>query len=488
MLHSVVRALRRALVPIVLAAVALPAAAVPALRLNMQTPPTFDTGNLGGDGDGSISLSFILLNGETANGPFTAQVELPPHVTYLNFMGSSWTCGAAGSTVTCTYSATLTAANWASSSLEIRLNVSESLPVPGNSTVRATLQSAQVPLPQPLVCPSGTAASLPSSDSQCLEHVVPHRQSTVEVLPETWGHNHAVFEGGTQNSFSVGFLNLGFSQLNGTVAARFLLPPGFVFFNAVGQVTWNCSAGTPDSGGQLITCTTPYFFDGMGPQQANITVRVNVSEDVEVPGPLPIYATISNAAQPPPDFALCDDANPPVGCGYYTIPTLAPRVSRMDIIAMMPQVPSFTVGQAARVRIDYSNIGEGNADGATLSFSMPPGFSYASNTASPPLSCMAVAGTPQSGQTVNCTYAATYPAGVVGWVQLSFDVLQGAPSPGTMFGAASDNGLPGPTLSQCMVDPGDPDPMVGCGRTVLRVAQWLFCDGYEQTPLICGTR
>src|SRR5690606_7635139 len=269
---------------------------------------------------------------------------------------------------------------------------------------------------------------------------------------------------------------------------RFLLPPGFSFASAVGQVTWSCSAGTPDAAGQLVSCTTAYFFDGMGPQQANITMRVNVSADVEVPGTLPIYSTISNAAQPPPDFALCDDPVSPVGCGYYTIPTRAPRLSRMDILAMTPEDAVFTVGQTARVRIDYSNIGEGSADGATLSFSVPPGFAYASSAASPPLTCMAVAGTPQTGQTVNCAYAATYPAGVVGWVQLSFDVLQGAPSPGLMVGSASDNALPGPTLMQCLADPGDPDPMVGCGRAVLRVAQWLFCDGYEETPLICGMR
>jgi hypothetical protein len=464
------------------------ALAAPQLQLNMTTPQFLDTDGIGSNGEDSLGFGFYLLNGETANPPFTLRVPLPAHVTFRGFLGSNWACSSAASVVTCTYSQALTFANWQSSSLGVYIDVDGDLPVPGSSPIRATLESAQVPLPNPVVCEDVPSFNVATSDTGCVERIVQHRQSRLEFVPTTWQHNLPVFEAGTLNTIQVGWNSIGFGTNNGTVTARFLLPPGITYSHHGGITQWTCIAATPDAQGQLLTCTTPSWFDGMNPSQANIVLHVNVGLGVAVPGPVPIYGTISNAAQPPPDFALCDDPSPPVGCGYYTIPTRAPRISRMDIIDMQASQPEYDEGEEALVLVTYSNIGEGNATAATLTFAVPAGFAYDRNTASPALSCNVTSGSAATGQTLACRYAATYPAGVNGFVNLIFDVVSGAATQSTMIGSASDDGRPGPTLEQCIADPANPDPMVGCGRVRLNVSPWIFCDGFESPTLGCRYR
>lgn len=464
------------------------AVAVPQLQLSMGTPAYLDTDSIGTNGEGSLSFGFQLLTSESASPPFTLRVALPEHVTYRGFNGGSWTCTGSGRQVTCTYPVGLDMWNWQSSGLGIYIDVDGDLPVPGSSPVRMTLESAQVPLTNPLVCEDVPSWNMATSDSGCVERTVAHRQSRLVFVPAAWQHNAPVFEAGTTGSIQAAWESIGFGISNGTVTSRFLLPPGITYASHGGITQWTCNAATPDAQGQLVTCTTPAWFDGMNASQANIVLHVNIGLNVAIPGPLPIYATISNAAQPPPDFSLCDDASPPIGCGYYTIPTRAPRLSRMDIVNMQASRPEYDEGEEAQVIVDYNNIGEGNATAATLTFAVPPGFEYDRNTASPPLACNVTAGSAASGQTLQCRYAASYPAGVAGVVNLYFDVVRGATPQALMIGSASDDGRPGPDLPQCTADPAAPEPMVGCGRVLLRVSPWIFCDGYEDPGLGCRDR
>lgn len=461
------------------------AQAVPQLRLDMGTPQFLDTDSVGTNGEGAMIFGFALLNGETASPPFTARVELPEHVSYRGFNGGGWSCSGAGRVATCTYSQSLNQFNWQSSFVGIYIDVAGNLPVPGSSPVRVTLESAQVPLPEPLSCEDVPLANMASSTTGCVERFVPHRQSQLVFVPNAWQHHGAVFEAGTTGTIEAGWRSIGFGITNGIVTARFLLPPGLTYSSHGGITQWTCNAAAPDPQGQLLTCTTPAWFDGINESQANIVLRVDVGLGIAVPGPVAIHATISNAAQPPPDFALCADPTPPVGCGYHAIPTRAPRLSRMDIIAMQASRPEYDVGEEAQVIVDYSNIGEGNATAATLTFAVPAGFAYDRNSSSPPLACNVTAGSVAAGQTLQCRYAATYPAGVTGIANLYFDVGRDADPEATMTGSASDDGRPGPDLAQCLADPASPEPMVGCGRVVLRVSPWLFCDGFEDPSRGC---
>lgn len=456
----------------------------------MLPPSTLDTHTRG---DKFVSFGLTLLNTETADAPFTLTLDLPAHVSVHSAPQNNpagWSCSWTTSAITCIYGTSLFPTMYQSSNLPIELDIDGDLPVPGHSPLRATLSSAQLPLPPNPACIDTTPGQyVASSTSGCVTRTVAHRRSQVAFLPEYWSRDQPEFEAGSTNvAFYAGFSNLGFGQAHQPVTARFLLPPGLTYRSVWGIVVWTCNAAAPDAQGQLVTCTTPYFFDGMGPQQANIGLRVDVAPDVVVPGLLPIYATISNPDQPPPDFALCDDANPPIGCGYYTIPTRPARVSRMDILSMAPFLPLYNRGEQARVDVGYTNIGEGNATAATLTFDVPPGFEYSHNSASPPVNCMVTSGSAASGETLECRYAASYPVGVHGVVYLHFDVLPNAAPASLFVGSVSDDGLPGPTLAQCLADPATPEPMVGCGRTVVNISPWIFCDGFEDTPHTCGTR
>lgn len=471
-------------------AAAAPAFAAPQVQLSLQPTPTLDTHTRGNK---HVAFGLTLLNGETANAPFTLRFDLPPHVTVRHAPQNNptqWSCTWTTTTLTCVYGTSLFSSMYQSSGLQIEVDVDGDLPVPGNSVLRATLESAQLPLPPQPVCTDSTPTSyIANSTTGCVARTVAHRRSQVVFLPEQWSRDYPEFEAGSTNvSFYAGFSNQGFTQAHQPVTARFLLPPGITYRSVWGIVQWTCSAAAPDAQGQLVTCTTAYFFDGMGPHQANIGLRVDVAPDVAVPGPLPIFATISNPDQPPPAFSLCDDPAPPIGCGYYTIPTRAARVSRMDILDMQPFQPLYNRGDEARVDVTYSNVGEGNATAATLAFAVPPGFAYTHNSASPPINCTVVAGSAATGETLECRYAASYPAGVAGFVYLHFDVLRNAAPSSLFIGSASDDGMPGPSLAQCIADPASPEPMLGCGRTTVQVSPWIFCDGFEDSPHRCGTR
>lgn len=72
--------------------------AAPQFRIDMGTPQYLDTHSVGINGEGAVQFKFLLLNGETANPPFTLRTQLPPHVTYRSSIGGGWSCSVAGST------------------------------------------------------------------------------------------------------------------------------------------------------------------------------------------------------------------------------------------------------------------------------------------------------------------------------------------------------------------------------------------------------
>ena len=57
-----------------------------------------------------------------------------------------------------------------------------------------------------------------------------------------------------------------------------------------------------------------------------------------------------------------------------------------------------------------------------------------------------------------------------------------AQSPARVVMAIGDATRPGPSLASCSADP----EAVGCAEHVLDLSPWLFCDGFEHLPHICG--
>jgi hypothetical protein len=135
----------------------------------------------------------------------------------------------------------------------------------------------------------------------------------------------------------------------------------------------------------------------------------------------------------------------------------------------------------------YVNLGDGNASAVRMMLSLPPDFEYNRRFgASPAMNCAATAGAPARGQTVTCTYGASYPPGDNGTIAPGLNVLPGAATQSPLVASISDDGVSGPSLPQCLADPADPDPMIGCGRAPLSVSPWIFCNGFETLPHSCG--
>ena len=466
------------------------AVATPELLLQMTTPATLDTGTFGSDGAEAIGVTFELLNAAdlddlAAQAPFTIRTELPPGVTYagMNASTPAWACVSTPPVVECTYSTDLTYWNFRSGGLAIWIDTAQTIPLPGSSDIRVTLESAEVPLSDPLVCEDVPSYNVATSDTGCVERTVQHRQSELRIVQSAWSHWTPEFTAGGTGALQLGFESVGYSVNNGEVTVQVLLPPGITRYGGSSNPVFDCVNGIPDAQGQLVTCTTAYFFDGQNQQTASLNFFLNVAGDVEIPGPLPVYATISNAIQPARDLDLCDDTPMIVGCGYYNgIMTRVAPQPQLDFVEITHAPATFQQGEEGSLRPEFANIGDGTAGPMTLQVALPIGFAFdRTGNTSPAASCSAI-GSPQDGQIVTCEFAQGLGAGGTGYTALISNIVRGAAEQSTVVLSIGDTIRPGPSLESCA---GDPE-QVGCAIHIVPVAPWIFCDGFEALPHVCG--
>ena len=486
---AVVRALRArigfAIPGLVLALASLGAWAQPVVEMELRTPVTVDSHGGGLVNDGGIWVTLTLVEGASAQGPFTLRMTLPPGVTYLGSNDTvNWSCGVAGQTLTCTAaSLSLPWQGQPAVGIRLHLNADGTLPVPGSTTFRVTMESPQLPLPSPPDCTTTiVSANFATSRTGCVERVVPNRRSELGVA--SWDHTPTSFLAGRQqNRFDVYFHNVGFGYDNGPVTATVQLPPGFTFVSAGGLVSWSCTPQAVNAQGQRVVCTTGYFYDGMPDADTRLTMQVAVDAGIAVPGPHPVSATIANPQQPAPDMALCSDVDPPLGCGHYEIPTALPPLSRMDILSTGHSPAQFPLGSYGVLELTVANIGEATAGAGDLKLALPPGVAFDSvNYSQIPGTGCSTSGTVATGQTVSCTFASGLPN--TGSYDMAFRLVAdaSAQSPARVVMAIGDATRPGPSLASCSADP----EAVGCAAHVLDLSPWLFCDGFERLPHICG--
>lgn len=470
------------------------AGTTPELQLQMTTPSSLDTGTFGANGAEAIGVSFALLNAAqlpdlAAHAPFTVRTVLPAGVTYagMNASTAAWSCTSTPPVVECTYSADLTYWNWASGGLAIWIDTAHGLPVPGSSPIRLTLESAEVPLPSPLVCEDVPSFNVATSDTGCVERTLQHRRSELQIVQSSWSHWTPEYTAGGTGQLGVGFRSLGYSQNNGQVTVDVLLPPGITRYGGGSSPPFACVDGVPGAQGTVVRCTTAYMYDGQEEHTAYLNFFVDIAEDVAIPGPLPVYATIHNALQPARAFPLCDDVPLPFGCGYYNgIVTRAAPQPQLDFTDVTHAPASLVAGQEATLRPGFANFGDGNAGPTTLQVAMPPGFAYDRlGNASPVATCSA-AGAPQSGQTVTCQFVQGLPPGGTGYggyAALIFTVLPGAALDSTAVLTIGDTLRPAPSLESCAANAAQ----IGCEQHLLPVSPWIFCDGFEALPHVCGS-
>ncbi len=452
----------------------------PEIRVELQTPTFFYTHNLGAGGgtlSGQMRFSIRLMNNVNAPPPIIVRTTLPTGITFVNSANSGWDCVATGQNLACTSSVGLTTA-LPLRGVQIRVNVAGDIPVPGSSTVRVLREHATLSPPDPTNCQSIVSGANFISDTGCVEAVVQHRQSQIWFEPTGWSHSPAVFlAGSTDNPINTLVRSEGFHTPHQPINARFLLPPGFLFNRGGPTGTWQCSSEPPVAIGQWVNCL--YVLNSF-----NITagpfLRVDVASNVPVPGPAVIVAHVGNSFQPAPaDIADCLEPNPPVGCGSYSIPTGTPPRAQMAI-TQIDQVPTvFRPGTSGRVFLQYTNSGQVAAGTITLITALPPGLAFTGIGTSSPLMTCGASGSPAVGQIVTCTAAAGFGVSQSGQVNLNVDIESGSFAQSPLTAAIGDTTRPGPTLPSCEADPGQ----IGCGQRLLRLSDFLLCDGFE-SPLV----
>lgn len=466
------------------------AGTTPRLELSMTTPSSLDTGTLGYNGAEAIGISLRLLNAAdltslAAHAPFTIRTQLPAGVTYagMNASTPAWTCVSTPPMVECTYSADLTFWNSASGSLAIWIDTAQTIPVPGASEMRVTLQSAEVPLPSPVVCVDVPVFNVATSETGCVTRTLQHRQSELQIVHASWNHWTPTYTAGSTGQLGVGFRSIGYAPNNGQVTVDVLLPPGITRTGGSSNPPFDCVSGAPTAQGTVVRCTTAYMFDGQDQYTASLNFFVAVAADVQIPGPLPVYATIHNAIQPARPFALCDDVPMIFGCGYYNaIVTRAAPQPQLDVVDIT-QIPAiFTQGAEGTIRPAFANLGEGAAGPMTLQMALPIGFQFDRNgNTSPPATCSA-AGPPQAGQIVTCQFPQGLGSTGAGYIAIISDIVRGAAEQSTVLMSIGDTLRPGPSLESCASDP----TQVGCAIHVVPVSPWIFCDSFEALPHQCG--
>lgn len=457
--------------------------AQPVMEIELRTPSMIDSH--GGGIDGGVWIKLTLIEGVSAPGPFTIRMTLPAGVVYVGNndpLESLWACSLVVQELACTSNTGLPRQGQYGIGISLNLTTDATLAVPGGSTFRVTMESPDLPLPTTPDCTTTIVSDyFATSRSGCVERTVPHRRSELDVA--SWSHTPAAFLAGQQSAFTILFRNVGFGYDNNPVVAGIQLPPGFTFAGVGGLVSWSCTPLTPNAQGQRVNCSTGYFYDGMPDSDTRLTMYVNVASDIAIPGPHPISATISNPQQPAPDMALCADAAPPLGCGYHEIPTAAPPLPRMDIIQTSHSPTVFPRGTYGVLSLSVANIGDAVAGSGDLKLALPPGVAFDSvnHSAIPGTSCTTT-GTVATGQTMNCVFYAGLPNG--GSYDMSFRLVAdaSAQSPARVVLAIGDSISPGPSLVACSADP----DAIGCAEHFLLLSDWLFCDGFEAQPEVCG--
>lgn len=476
---------RRIVPSLVLLAAAAVAQAGP-IRLELSAPHL----STGSQWHVSLGMAKAQADQVALTGPFTARFTLPPAVSLVSHVGSNWSCAAplAGA-LACTWNGTLTPANGQASHLSLTLQVPPSI-TPGPWNQQVTVETAQVPLPAPLVC----AAS--PSDTGCAVVATQIVQSTLIVNDWGWGHDFidqpgpvAVrtqpWEAGTQPIVVLQVRNTGYGTSNTPVRALLHLPPGITYSGLMSGIpSWSCS-GAPDGGGQLLTCTTPAMFDG---QNGFISMRLAIAPDIAVPGPVQIHARLHNNVQQP-TLATCIAQPASTGCGRLTSPTRPPRVPNLVISSVSHAPDTLSIGASASLAIHFANIGEGQAAATRILASLPPGIAYSHATGAIPALACSAAGAVATGQLVTCT-GAGLPATLTGQVNLQLNVMPGTTTPAVLpvVVAADQAATPTPGLMEaCIADPQLPY----CAWRGLPVA-WrcadqhgadgVFCNGYEPLP------
>ncbi len=197
---------------------------------------------------------------------------------------------------------------------------------------------------------------------------------------------------GDTASYAIGVTNAGPSDAAGSITVVDTLPVGLSYLSS--SSAWNCTAATPTSSGQPVTCVL-----GSGAGLATGAVASTLTITTQVDSTL-AAGTLTNSAvvsSPTTDSNLTDNTA-----------TASLQVGQSaDLSIAKTHTGSGTIGDITEFTIAVQNIGPSTATGVTVTDTLPRGLTYVDATNSDPAwSCVAAVPDQTAGTTtVICTLA-----------------------------------------------------------------------------------
>ena len=253
------------------------------------------------------------------------------------------------------------------------------------------------------------------------------------------------------------------TSLSGPVTVNFVLPEHVSYVGFSGHPQWSCSGSA-----QTASCSWNQTLTSNLPNTSFLSLQVDVSAALPVPGSSIVQATLAHPNLPAPNIANCVQS--PNNSGVTTngcIRTTSTHVRSMVQItqAFWQNSAIFVIGSEAQFRIGFQNIGFGFNNGqVTARFQLPPGLVYSRIQGAIPAtwSCSAAA-VNSDGQLLTCNVPGMFD-GQTASTQ-NFNVIVNVtpavavPGPVPILATVSNAQQPPPDIATCSQMP----LALGCG-------------------------
>jgi uncharacterized repeat protein (TIGR01451 family)/fimbrial isopeptide formation D2 family protein/LPXTG-motif cell wall-anchored protein len=385
----------------------------PVVRADLQLQKRHLTASFVAGQDAVYQIDVFNAGESDATGVSVSD-PLPAGLSYQSFSSTdpNWNCTAAGATVSCGYTGSLTAGSTSSFTVTVHLASDFAGPAINTATVSA---STTDPVP-------GNNASTDNSSV-----------ASSADLSIVKSHSGTATAGAALN-FQLAVHNGGPSDVAGPVTVSDPLPAGLTFGSATGT-GWSCGY---TSGSRLVSCTLAAGLAN-GADASPITLATTVDSDAG-PGIISNTADVSSSTA---DSVLSNNSS----TDSVTVITSA----AISLTKLLSSTPPVLAGTDASFTLVASNAGPSDADSVTVTDTLPANLSFDSYTGTG-WSC-----TP-SGQDVVCSRAGI-PAGTSA-PAITLNALVSASTPVTLpagttvlvNNASIDSATPGSKTNPAPVD------------------------------------
>ena len=354
----------------------------PNLQISKRHSGSFRVGQ-----NGKYTITVSNTGSGATYGPVTVTDNLPTGMSFVSGTGTGWTCGASGSTVTCTTAAVIPVNGLSSITLTVGVSAAAAATTTNTASVstigdtNATDNTATdatnivgggtgptappqptftptntptgaVGIPTPTGTPVPTGTAIPTAPSTATPSPTPPLPLNLQISK----HHSGSFRVGQNGTYTITVSNVGPGATYGPVTVSDTLPVGMSFTSGTGT-GWTC--GTV---GSTVTCTTTAVIPVNGTSTITLTVNISAAAAAIVIN----TASVSTIGDSNPTDNVADDAtNIQGGGGTTSTPTPSPGIATPT----GGPVPTSTPASRRMMGVRFVSVGRVNR-GSELHYSV----------------------------------------------------------------------------------------------------------------------